>query len=382
MVGAALVACAAAPFNQPTAGGVVPRHATEGAEPADEEQSTPSGELPVRIGRMNIAFERRAFWRGSADRRKIKSEPQRYEDWRLLRTINVAQSHLFLADISRDQRFLIAASSSEAKLRLYDVASGKLRGAHAVPGYEPFGRGDFVLWPGATPLAAFGGDTGIDLIDAVSGKVLERLAKESVWELRLSDDERVLGASHAKIPEQTSTLTFYQLAGRKLELALRLEFSERVDDWDLSSDKRVLALTYYPSNDIELIDLSSRSILWTIPGPQNGASVDISADDGRVVVGGATLLLADVEGERLAGFGKFGNNIDHVRFSPSGDAIAASSYDGHVRIVSAQFDTPELSLRKDLRHGEGANVYAVEFTEDGKRLVSSSGDQTIRVWGR
>ena len=80
-------------------------------------------------------------------------------------------------------------------------------------------------------------------------------------------------------------------------------------------------------------------------------------------------------------FTRFDNNIHQVRFAPAGDAVAASSYDGHLRIMSATADSTELRLIKVLRHAGTANVYAFRFTRDGRRLYSCSGDRSVRLFG-
>ena len=58
-----------------------------------------------------------------------------------------------------------------------------------------------------------------------------------------------------------------------------------------------------------------------------------------------------------------------MRFSPSGDVVAASSYDGRIRLFTPSLERPELPLVQTLRHGGTANVYALAFTRDGDRLV-------------
>jgi hypothetical protein len=78
--------------------------------------------------------------------------------------------------------------------------------------------------------------------------------------------------------------------------------------------------------------------------------------------------------------------VGHVRFSPSGDAVIASSYDGRLRIF--RWETAHrdgrtaltLSLAQTLRHDGKANVYAFVFEADGDGIVSASGDQTVRTF--
>ena len=46
--------------------------------------------------------------------------------------------------------------------------------------------------------------------------------------------------------------------------------------------------------------------------------------------------------------------------------------DKPVKFVPGQ---PELRLVRELRHGGTGNVYAAEFTRDGRLLLTSSGDR-------
>jgi WD40 repeat protein len=202
--------------------------------------------------------------------------------------------------------------------------------------------------------------------------------------MRWSPDRRFLLCIEADISTQTSVLTIFKRGeGPKLEEVRRVPLAERLDGWALSADNRFLAATYYPSDTLELVDLHTGESLWKIAAPTYSSSVDISPDMSRVAIGGDRLVVLDrADPTRRAVYEKFGNNIHEVRFSPSGDAIAASSYDGHVRILSADPGAKALKLLADLRHGGTANVYSIVFLNGGDGLLSSSGDETVRVWGK
>lgn len=188
-------------------------------------------------------------------------------------------------------------------------------------------------------------------------------------------------------PTAPSTLYFFERdAGMTLRELGTLRFPERVDGWDLSADNRLLAVTYYPSGDLAVFDLQGGTELFRIPAPNYAGDVAFSPDGRWVAVGGDGLLLVDLLEPARRGFYSFvRNNIGYVRFSPSGDALVASSYDGHLRIFRWQMPADgggalELSLQQVLRHEGKANVYQFEFERDGNGLVSASGDQTVRTF--
>jgi WD40 repeat protein len=309
-----------------------------------------------------------------------------YRGWREKRRIQVGQTHLGQADLSPDGKLLLVISGMEASVRIYDAATGALVANHRIPGFARFDRGTAVFWPHAEgePAFVFASDQGIDLHDARDGRLLARLADAPAWDLAWSPDRRYLVAVHSEIPAQRSVLTFFRaLPDRRLERLAEASFPHRVDGLAISGDNRLLAYLTYPGDELVLHDLAAGERRWSVPAPRYANGVDLSPDGTLVAAGGAELLLVDVADPlRRAYATGFGNNICEARFSPSGDAVAASSYDGHVRIFPADVSQPKLKLIKALRHAGMANVYAVLFLDDGSGLWSSSGDKTLRKFGR
>lgn len=77
----------------------------------------------------------------------------------------------------------------------------------------------------------------------------------------------------------------------------------------------------------------------------------------------------------LTGLG--GNEI--VAFSPAGDLLACSAgTDGSIRLLDLSVPQPETQLRT--LSGHVHEPVSISFSPDGKRLVSSSSDQSIRLW--
>lgn len=352
-----------------------------------EPEFTPFG----RVIRMD---QRRTIWGSPPDHRaSVSPLPQHYETWHERRRTAMGYGYLSILDLSVDDRFLLVVSEEEARIHTYDFASLRPIAQLSVDGYAKFGRGDFAMWPFAPgssnprdptgqPSVVFAGPSGLVLVN--TGTALTApLSAEPAHTLRWTDDHLVLGATISAIPEQRSRIAFYGAENpSRLEPLLVLDFAERVEEWDLDSAKRRLAVTYYPSNQVEVLDLAQRQLLWSAAVPEYTSSLDISADDRRLAVGGSSAVLFDLnDGRRVAADDHFGNNIHKVRFSPSGDALAVSSYEGKIRIFDVTGPGPGLPLRKLLRHTGTANVYAIAFNRDGSELVSGSGDQTVRVWG-
>jgi WD40 repeat protein len=314
-------------------------------------------------------------------------DPARYRKWRQRGRIRVGQTHLSHAALTgRGDAVLLAMSTAEATVRVYERESRKLLANHPIPGYGQFDRGDLAPWPEPTPeaLFLFGKDDGLWLFHAGSGEALTRFDETPVWQLRWSPDRKVLVAGLSRIPGQTSDLTFFLRDGpRSLEKLGTIAFGERVDAWSLTRDNRFMAAIYYPSDTMELIDLHTGETVWRVGAPEFGGDVAISPNGRAVAVGGAALQIVDAANpSHRVTFTEFGNNIGRVRFSPSGDAVVTSSFDGKVRIFEFDLARRKIKLVKKLKHAGSSNVYELLFHDGGVGLISTSGDQTIRYWGR
>jgi WD40 repeat protein len=308
-----------------------------------------------------------------------------YARFRQRRVLHVGHSHLSIAHFAPDAKTVLAVSESEAALRLYDVTSGRLLAKHAVEGYAQFGRGDFEFFGGEHPThVVFAHDHGIELLDALSGQRLRRLSDQGAWEITWSDGHDVLLATLPELDTQTSRLALYtRTADGGLALALLLACPERIDGMALDAANRRLAASHYPANEVSLLDLQTGAQLLRVPGPDYARSVALSPDGALLAVGGNAVWLFDAHepANRRALYTRFDNNVHQVRFSPNGGVLAATAYDGRARLLELAPGQPELRLVRELKHAGTANVYAAEFSRDGRSLLTSSGDRTLRVWG-
>jgi WD40 repeat protein len=106
-------------------------------------------------------------------------------------------------------------------------------------------------------------------------------------------------------------------------------------------------------------------------------SAAFSKDSKRLLIGwtGGQLLLVDlVSGTETKIEGTAGA-IHAVAFHPSGTAFAAAGAGRAIYI----FDAPTSKLQRQLE-GHTELIYSLDFSADGKRLVSASTDQTVRLW--
>ena len=304
--------------------------------------------------------------------------------WRLQKSIFVGQGYLHQAAFSPDGESVVTLSTQSGQLYQY-ARSGKLMTTIELPGFKEFDEASF------TPLAELrerpqvfvARPKGTSVLDLDSGKFDSLDDTPPGTDIAHSGRTGLYGISYRETSPQSGLLMLQWLTG---EIALKAACSHRPDGWALSPDGRYIVISYYPAAVAEVIDLQNKELVSTIPLPQWGSSVDISPDGSLIALGGEKLQIATFpEGTLLAEDTKYGNNIDSVRFTPQGDLLLTSAYDGMARSYALPKDfatSKQLPRPQQLKHGGTANVYGLGLTRDGRSLVTSSGDKTLKIWTR
>ena len=128
---------------------------------------------------------------------------------------------------------------------------------------------------------------------------------------------------------------------------------------------------------INLLDLETDSIVWTIPQPDFHGNVEFSPNGKHILYGNPQPYVFDVAtGEELFVSSEGRSSFEHyATYSQDGKLIASLAEDNSIRIWDAENDN---CLKKLEGHENG--VLCVCFSPDGKYLVSGAKDKTIRVW--
>ena len=82
-----------------------------------------------------------------------------------------------------------------------------------------------------------------------------------------------------------------------------------------------------------------------------------------------------VEGQETLTFTGHSGGVFSVSFSPDGKRIVSGSGDQTLKVWDAQTGQETLTLK-----GHSGSVRSVSFSPDGKRIVSGSKDNTLKVW--
>lgn len=311
------------------------------------------------------------------------SSERSYKNWASVGKTDVGKGYLYFLEPLNEGRWLLVKSADDALVRIIDVRSKRQVYTWPVPGLVPDEEHVVLPWTGAgSPKVLIGKADGLWLHAAESGDVVARLTETPPGSARWSRDGKVLVTVERAIPAQTSKLRFYERrSDDALVFLAELPQSERVDGWDLSRDNRLLARNFYPSERITVVDLHTGETLLDAPAPRYSGSVEFSPEGRWLAVGGAGVKWFDLaHPSRRAEFSHFYNNVSDVEFSPSGDILAATAYDGTVSLLRYEPQQNQLKRVHVLRHNKNTNVYAARFLDGGNVLVSSSGDQTVRFW--
>jgi len=235
----------------------------------------------------------------------------------------------------------LASTTADGQLRIWDAASGKLLRKLRYPGgyWRQHPRAAF--HPKGTMLAAGGGDGIIRL-----------------WGAEGDDPIAMLPGHESVVGDVAFRPDGKQLASGGLDKTVRL--------WDLAALEPVAVLRGHT----DIVDRVAYSA--------DGQLLASASDD-------KTVRLWDVAtGEALAVL-PHGGIVYGVAFNPSGTRLAAGCADNTIRLwdvsVAARAGgkaAPEAEVA-ELR-GHEAYVHAVDWSPDGTRLISASGDGTVRVW--
>jgi WD40 repeat protein len=148
----------------------------------------------------------------------------------------------------------------------------------------------------------------------------------------------------------------------------------------LSRSAKLLATS--ENVDIVLRDANSLKIVRTLSA-RSGAAVDFSHDDALLASaeGNNRVALWDVaSGRRLAEAHAMMGPLYDVAFAPDDQSIAAVGEGGaKVWTIAIREGRPALVLRHTLV-GHIAAVLFVDYSEDGKLIVTSSNDRSIKIW--
>jgi len=145
-----------------------------------------------------------------------------------------------------------------------------------------------------------------------------------------------------------------------------------------SPDGRLLASAGF-DGAIKVWDVEAAREAFTLPGHAKWVtSLAFSSDGQRLASGGfdEVVKVWDVRARAEARSWPMAGIVAGVSFNPEGDKLAACGYyNSGVQVWETVTGRPVLTLK-----GHSGFVTAVAFSPDGKRIVTTSEDNTLRLW--
>jgi RNA polymerase sigma factor (sigma-70 family) len=322
----------------------------------------------------------------------------------------------------------------EGRIGLWDLATTKLllTVRHGSP------VASAALSPDGRSIALSGRDGVLRLLDATTGKVQRDFgpAASTNGRVKFSSDGRLLAAAVPDGP-LAAAVQVWDLATGKVRLRAP-GMTWLVPEFALSADGATLAIAqndkqdYAKDGTVRLWDVATGREKWSVRAPRGAVMSLAFTPDGRTVASGginSDVVLWDVAtarevrrfgepagdplgklafapdgrtlysggefglvrvwdaatGERKPAYDQHGDRVISIAQSPDGQIIATGALDRTIRLWDRATGRTRAVLRghgedENLRARSGRWVNSVQFTADGKYVISAGGDGTIRLW--
>lgn len=229
-------------------------------------------------------------------------------------------------------------------------------------------------------LFAVGGYQEVQLMDAGSGKVLAALSGHAdvVRALAFSPDGKSLAAAGG-LPARSGEIKVWDVKTRRL-LRTMQGHNDCIYSIAASPDGKLLASGSYDKL-IKVWDVENGKELRTLKDHIDAVFAVTFSPDGKRLASGAqdrTVKIWDVaRGQRLFTLSEALDAVTTVAFSPSGDQLAAAGADKFIRTYHLTEKSGSLA-ESMIAHED--TILRVFYSRDGRTLISTSADRTIRIW--
>jgi WD40 repeat protein len=270
----------------------------------------------------------------------------------------------------------VFSASWDGTARLWNATSGR-----SLRSFD-HGKDNYVASVACRPdgkmLATYARDDSVRLWDVETGALLHR------WEIPTNhfNDSRVVFSSDGKLLASGS----HDGRIRLLDVDTRAEHTmlekhlTAVCDVAFSPDGRWLASAgSHGDRSVRIWDVATKQLVHVLPGHDSAVGAVAWNRDGTRLASGShddgLVLLWDTADWTRIGAMKQGAKVYSLAFTPNGKLLAAACSDNLIRFwnLDSKRIVAELS-------GHADYVHQIAFSPDGTRLVSASGDRTLRIW--
>ena len=229
-------------------------------------------------------------------------------------------------------------------------------------------------------LIAIGGYKEVRLIDVASGKPVATLAghAETVRSVAFSKDGRLLAAAGG-LPARKGEVKIWDVEQRKILVTIN-GHTDCIYAVVFAPDGKSIATSSYDKL-IKIWDVETGKEIRTLKDHIDAVYALAFTPDGKRLVSGAAdrtiKIWNPATGERLYTFGEPTDGINTIAIDPTGTLVAAAGLDKSIRIWSMGDKSGKL-LNTLIAHEDA--ILKLAWSPDGKTLVSSSADRTIKVF--
>ncbi len=302
-----------------------------------------------------------------------------------LHTLTGHQQPVSAIAFSPDGQQLVS-SSFDKTIKLWDTNSGKC--VKTLLGHRNR------IWtvafhPNGTQVASGGDDNHTKIWDLERERCIKTIVghTNAILSVKLSPDGSYLASG-----SEDTTIRIWSIDREKVVQTLR-EHTNRVWSVNFSPDGRLLA-SGSADYTIKLWDWQVGNCLKTLRGHNSWVWRTLFSPDGRTLASTSydqTVKIWDVDtGACLNTLQGHNSPVIYANFSPNGELLVSCDFAGIIKLWN-----PRLPFAKRLEEkadqgstgeyyrdiGEHSNsVWSVTFSSDGQWLVSSSYDETIKLW--
>ena len=290
------------------------------------------------------------------------------------RTLKGHSGNILSCSYSHNGKYIVSSAGGDNTIRIWDSDSGEnlitIKGLYDVHNSVSFSPDDKYI------VSAGLGDNSIRIWDSATGKEIKKIPGNSVFDVSYSHDGKHLVASSGNNAVQVWDI----VSGIKLfSLSGHLDY---VECSVFSPDDKYIA-TASADNRIILWNATNGKKIRTLSGHNNAVtSVAFSPEGDKLISSSAdkTIRIWDLtetsESTILKGNDEF---ISFANMNISGDIIvSASRSNGIIHFWEKNNDESWKEIKTITGHS--GFVFTVLFSPDGNTILSSSMDNTIRLW--
>jgi WD40 repeat protein len=227
-------------------------------------------------------------------------------------------------------------------------------------------------------LLAVGAYREVRLIDPATNKLLATLPGHAdyVRSIAFSPDGKMLAAGGG-LPQRGGEIKIWDIQSHKLVKTMQGD-KDCIYSVAWSPDGKLIASGSYDKM-VKLWDVAAGKELRNLQDHIDAVFAVAFSPDGKRLASASqdrTVKIWDVaSGKRLYTLGDASDGLTSLEYSPSGDRIAAAGYDKTIYVW--RLGDSDSSLIQSLIADEGS-ILALVWTPDGKTIVTSSSDGSIR----